>query len=127
MRYGNKPLYERIAGSPAVLLVLLIILVLLGKAAWNIHEKARTADIKLSEASDQLAKLQESQRDLSAKVAYLSTDQGVEAEMRTKWKAVKAGESVAVIVDDSQQAAAGAASSTPSGGWWGAVLRFLGL
>ncbi len=132
MKYSNKPIYERIAASPLALIAALVVLGFLTRAAWNIHAKASTSSQKLALEQTQLAKLQANQDTLSAKVAYLSTDQGVEAEMRTKFKAVKDGEQVAVIVDDkSQTAAAVEATSTPSsppaGGWWGRVLRFFGL
>lgn len=128
MRYSNKPIYERIAASPLALFVALLVMGLLGKAAWNIHQKEVLTEQKLHEANDQLAKLQDSQADMSSKVAYLSTDDGIEAEMRTKFKAVKNGESVAVIVDDTNQSAAVvAASTTESTGWWQHFLQFLGF
>jgi cell division protein FtsB len=127
MKYGNKPFYERVAGSPLALIAVIILLAFLAKAAWNIHAKASTTSQKLSESQIELAKLKDSQQDLTAKVSYLSTDQGIEAEMRTKFKAVKEGESVAVIVDTDQKAAAAEATSTASVGWWRRMLRFFGL
>jgi len=126
MKYGNKPFYERVAASPLALIVAIIVFGFLAKAAWNIHAKASTSSQKLSEEQAQLSKLQANQDELSSKVAYLSTDQGMEAEMRSKFKAVKEGEQVAVIVDD-QTAAVAVATSTPSVGWWGRLLRFFGL
>lgn len=128
MKYSNKPIYERIAASPLALIVAVIVLVILSRAAWSIHEKASMASQKLASEQDQLTKLDAEQNTLSSQVAYLSTDQGVEAELRTKFKAVKDGEQVAVIVDsDSQTAAAAEATSTQSISWWGRVLRFFGL
>jgi len=128
MKYSNKPFYERVAASPLALIAILVVLGFLTKAAWSIHAKASQSSQKLALEQAELAKLQKNQNDLSSQVAYLSTDQGVEAEMRSKFKAVKDGEQVAVIVDDqSQTAAAIEATSTPSVGWWGRFLRFLGL
>ena len=70
--------------------------------------------------------------DLTKEVDYLSTEQGVEAELRTKYRAVKEGESVAVIVDNSpgQTAAVSeASSSVPANGgsWWTRLLHAVGL
>jgi hypothetical protein len=75
--------------------------------------------------------LSQRQQDISRRVDYLSTDQGVEAEIRTKYHAIKEGEQVAVIVDGSQaanalQSASGTqATSTP--GFWRRLLRTFGL
>ena len=127
MRYGNRSSSRRILSSPIALIVLLILFAILVKAAWNAHTKAVLSQTKLDDARNELAKLQERQADLSTKVAYLSTDQGLQAEMRDKFHAVKDGESVAVIVDNSQSANAIQASSTASIGWWGRFLHFFGL
>ena len=106
MKYSNKPIFERIAASPLALIAALVVLGFLIKAAWGSHQKAVQSSQKLSTEQAELAKLEQNQNDLSSQVAYLSTDQGVEAEMRTKFKAVKEGEQVAVIVDDGSQTAA---------------------
>lgn len=127
MKYGNKPFYERVAASPLALIAAGILLVFLARAAWSIHAKASTSSQRLTEEQEQLAKLQVSQNDLSSKVSDLSTEQGVEAEMRTKFKAVKEGEQVAVIVDDQTAAAAAATSTASTVGWWARFLRFFGL
>lgn len=126
MKYGNRPLRERIATSPLVLAAALVLLAILSRAVWNIHAKASFSAQKLSQAQAELAKLDQNRSDLSVKVDRLSTDQGVEAEMRSKFRALRTGESVAVIVDDKQVANASSASTTSEVGWWGRFLRFFG-
>jgi competence protein ComGC len=117
MKYGNRPRWKQIVGSPVSLIVLLVILVALIRATWSVHEKSAASIAKLAQAQAELIKLQARDADLSRKVAYLSTNEGVQS-----------GESVAVILDDSQTAAAvNTASTTPSVGWWGRVLQFFGL
>ena len=127
MKYSNRPLYERIAASPVALLAAVVLLFVLARAAWNIHEKAVASGEKLSEENAELAKLEQNQNELSSKVAYLSSDEGVEAEMRTKFKAVKDGEQVAVIVDNQAAGVAEATSTGPVLSWWGKVLQFFRL
>ena len=128
MKYGNRPRWKQIVGSPVSLIVLLVILVALIRATWSVHEKSAASIAKLAQAQAELIKLQARDADLSRKVAYLSTNEGVQSEMRSKYHAVNDGESVAVILDDSQTAAAvNTASTTPSVGWWGRVLQFFGL
>ncbi len=127
MRYGKQNLWKVILSSPITPVILFIVLAFLAKATLSIYSKARVSQNRLVEAQAELGKLQARQADLAHKVDYLSTDQGVEAEMRTKYRAVKEGESVAVIVDNTAAAAAIQASSTPQIGWWGRLLGFFGL
>jgi cell division protein FtsB len=129
MKYGNRSLTKKIISSPLSLVAVLILFVILVKATWSIHQKAAVSSQRLSQAQTELAKLEAHQKDLANQISYLSTDQGVEAELRTKYRAVKAGESVAVIVDKDQQAQVIQASSTAavSASWWQKVLHFFGL
>ena len=127
MRYGNRSGWKRFVRSPFTIIGAAIILVVLARATWSIHEKAVSTAQRLADAKAELIKLQAHGDDLSREVGYLSTDQGVEAELRTKYRAVKNGESVAVIVDDENAAAVAAASSTPAIGWWQRILQGIGL
>jgi cell division protein FtsB len=129
MRTGNSQLSRKILGSPFTLFAALVVFVLLAKAAWNIHQKAILSETKLSQAQAELKKLQDHQTDINRQIGYLSTDEGIVAELKTKYRAVKPGESVAVIVDKDQTAAiAEASSSQPvKTSWWQGVWRWLGL
>ncbi len=141
MKYGKRSASGRFISSPFTVVGLFIFVILLGRAAWGIHGKAQISAEKLLQAKTELAKLQIKQDELSKDVEYLSTDKGVEAEFRTKYHAVKEGESVAVIVDRDQKtasitlseseqnqlAAVFEASSTPRLSWWRRLLQGLGL
>jgi len=128
MRYGNRSIWQRIIRSPLLNILLAVFVVVLVKATWSIHAKALESSVKLKEAQAQYHKLEDHQADLSNQINYLSTDAGVEAELRTKYRAVKEGESVAVIVDpDSATADSGnaIASSTPS--FWSRIWSVFGI
>ncbi|MEK7609725.1 MAG: hypothetical protein AAB470_01215 [Patescibacteria group bacterium] len=127
MKYGNRSIWKKVISSPITTVTVLILIFFLAKATWNIYQKASLSGAKLSQAQAELLKLQNRQSDLSRKVDHLSTDQGIEAEIRTKYPAVKAGESVAVIIDDSQTANVSNATSTPELSWWKKMLRIFGL
>ncbi len=130
MRYGNRPLWKRILKSRITLGVVLFVMILTWHGVRVIHDKAVASQVKLDEAEAQLAKLQSRHTDLSSKIAYLSTDEGKEAEVRSKYHAVKEGESVAVIVDANEQAAvvnAATAPTAPAKKWWQKVLDLIGL
>jgi cell division protein FtsB len=104
-----------------------IVLAVLIKATWSIHQKVVISDTKLAQARAELSKLQARQENLTAQVGYLSTDQGIEAELRTKYRAVKDGESVAVILGDDRTATVTDAVSPKPSGWWQGLLRWLDL
>lgn len=126
--------------SPLVMVGLIVLFVLLLRGVRSIHEKASLSAEKLKSAELELAKLQDHERDLSSQIGYLSTEQGIEAELRTKYRAVREGESVAVIIGD--QASSSSATSTAavaavatatttassgSGGFFHGILQWLGL
>lgn len=134
MKYGNRSLWNKIIGSPLATLVLILLTFILSRAVFNIYQKASTSEAKLAQARQELLKLTARENEVSTKVENLSTEQGIETEVRTKYHAVKQGESVAVIVDDSQGANVGSAStsgsgslSRPTSSWWRKVLRVFGL
>ena len=130
MRYGKRSIWKRIISSPFTLAAVVVLFIVLARSTWNMYQKAHLSDTRLEQANSELAKLAQRQDELSQKVVYLSTEQGIEAEIRTKYHAVKEGESVAVIVDDQRQtqtAAVVQATSTPVVSWWQRVLRFVGL
>lgn len=135
MKYGNRSLWKRFIASPIALVVAAVLLAILAKAGWNIYEKAQISSDRLEQAQAELAKLRDRQTKLSETVGYLSTERGLENEIRTKYHAIKDGESVAVIVDESKEqsqraAAAEAASSaqaTTTLGWWGKMLHAIGF
>ncbi|MEK7646649.1 MAG: hypothetical protein AAB381_03085 [Patescibacteria group bacterium] len=121
MKYGNRHALRirKWAHSPVTLAVLVLVCFVSAKAAWNIQAKAQQTRIRLEQAHTELAKLEDRQQALTKKVDIFSTEEGVEVEMRTKYRAVKEGEFVAVIVDPKDQTSAAVhATTTPSRGWF---------
>ena len=63
-------------------------------------------------------------------IAELSTTQGIEAELREKYHAVKEGESVAVIIGASSTGSSSDNNSSVTStktSWWGSLLQFIGI
>lgn len=139
MAYGNRARsrihqIERIASAPLVVAVALVVLIVAVRAAWGVSAKVGVVRDRLAQAESAQAELEARREDLAAKVQYLGSEQGIEAEIRTKYRAVREGESVAVIVDDSPDGSTAdatgrdqGASSTPSVGWWRRLLQTVGL
>jgi len=102
MKYGNRSIsiWKTIISSPISLIVLVIFFAVLAKATWNIRQKSLISSSRLNQARVELIKLEMRGGDLESKIGRMSTEQGIEAELRTKYRATKEGEMVAVIVDD---------------------------
>ena len=125
---GKKSLLKRVLTSPFSLILVVIIFIFITKATWGLRYKVILSDTKLGQARTELANLQSRETDLTAQVAHLSTEQGVESEIRTKFKGVREGESLAVIIGNDANATSQQASSTPEKvGWFRSLLQKIGL
>ena len=128
MRYGNYTPMQKLVRSPLMMIVAIVLFVILSKAVWNIHEKANASKARLDQATAELNRLKTRQDEVSTKVAYLSTDQGVESELRTKYLAVKEGEQVAVIVNQTDGTTSTSTEVVKQDdGWFTKVLQWFGF
>ena len=132
MKYSNRSLWKQIISSPIALVGIFLLLIILGKASWNIQEKNQLAQLKLTQAQMELDKLKTRESDLNEQISRLSTDQGIEAELRTKFRAIKDGELVAVIVDPNaknllSKQTKEVGSTTAKVNWFQKVLQIIGL
>jgi len=99
MEFQRKKKIRRILYSPITLIILAIIFIIILKATWGVYKKEYISSENLDKEKVELAKLQSRQKDLAQAISYLNTDEGVENEIRTKFRAVKEGENLAVIID----------------------------
>jgi len=131
MKPRNRPRWKSAMSSPLLLIAALIVLVFLLRAVWNIRAKADLGEARLVKAQAKLVRLQSDQVDLTRKAGDLSTDAGIEIEMREKYRAVGPGESVAVIIDSSVTArSVDIATGSPADsrtGFWRGLLEMLGF
>ncbi len=134
MKNSNRSMWKRIISSPVTMIILLIISIVIFRATWSIYDKVKLSDERLTQVQTKLDKLENRKDELSQQINTLSTKQGIEAELRTRFRAVKAGESVAVILDDpkdsrdatsTQVALVLKASSKLH--WWQKLLNMIGL
>lgn len=123
--FNQKKAYKKVLYSPLVLFLLLCILLVLIKAFFGVYEKEKMSALKLSRQKAELEKALSRQKTLSDSVSYLKTDKGVEDEMRNKFRVVKDGEMVAVIIDDDSTTTT--ATSTQEKGFWSGILDLLHL
>ena len=127
--FQQKRKIRKILYSRSALILLCLLAVVFLRATWNVYEKEKMSRGYVSQAQAQLDKLSAQKENLSASVAALGTNQGVEAEIRRKFQVVKNGEQIAVIVDDSSSSDESSASTTTStgGGFWNRINSFFGF
>ncbi len=114
LEFQKKKKIRKILYSPVVLLLLAIILVLILRGFVGVYKKAKISAQSLERERIELDKLSSREKNLAASIDYLKTDQGIENEIRTKFRAVKDGEQVAVIIDNNATSVPVIATSTPS-------------
>ena len=131
MQNGNRKYWWKLMHNPFIILLALILLFFLARAAWNVHRSANAVSAKLAQAQAEEERLEAEQQTLSAKISDISTPEGLESQLRLKYRAVKEGESVAVIVNTDQASGSESieASSTDNNkvGLWDHFLGFFGL
>jgi cell division protein FtsB len=125
LEFQKKRKIRRILYSPLSLLVLAVIAVVFVKGAWNVYQKEAASGDYLAQAQAQFAKVNATDQDLSQSVAALQTQQGIEADIRQKFRVVKPGEQIAVIVDDNASGSDSVATSSP--GIWASIAHFFGF
>ncbi|OHB24864.1 MAG: hypothetical protein A2542_02560 [Parcubacteria group bacterium RIFOXYD2_FULL_52_8] len=115
--FQDKRTRRRLLYSHVSIAALLVVLVLLLQAVWNIYEKRKLTQVSRAHTDRELAFLQERKRSLEADIARLSSDRGSEAELRSKFQVAKPGEEVIVVLaatsSTSSVAAVGTSSKRP--------------
>lgn len=96
----RKKHIKRLTYSKPVLVLLAVLLVLVGRATWNVYEKERHTQEKLLAAAEELAELQVRESELEENVASLGTQEGIEQELRDMYGVAREDEHVIVIVEE---------------------------
>lgn len=127
--FKRKRSVDRIIYSPVSLIILVVILGFSVRATWDVYEKERTSRDSLALSQRELDKIAAREQTLNQAIAYLSTQQGVETEIRKKFRVVKEGEEVAVILDDASGTVATSTTASRGGllGVWDGLLRLIGV
>ncbi len=98
--FQNRKKIRKILYSPVTLLALAIVLSILVSGVWGVYQKSKVSSENLEREKKEIGRLTERERMLTAFIDFLKTEQGVENEIRTKFRAIKEGEKVVVIVDN---------------------------
>ncbi len=114
--FHEKRKLRQLLYSKVTYIILFIIVLLLANSVWNIYFKHRDTRLERKKLEREIATLEVQEAQLRAEIERLSTPQGVEEEIRSKFEVSKDGESVMVIVNPEEDDTD--TSSRSKGGFW---------
>jgi cell division protein FtsB len=111
---------KQIMYAPVTLVAIFILVILIGRGVVSVYDKAEISSARLDRAKSEYDALTTRQQALAKDVDFLKTDEGVDATIRSKFRVVKEGEEIAVIVNRDATSAP-AVPKEPT--WWEKFLR----
>lgn len=109
--------------SPAAIVIYFIAIVYLAFLVVRIAGKSREAGENRRIAEAELAELAARRESLAADIERLETDDGLEEAIREKFRVVKEGEGIVVIIDEPED---DAGTKKEGGGFWKFVKGIFG-
>lgn len=98
--FEQKKKLRKVLYSRTTIFILFLIVLFLAQATWKVYKKEKITRDNLNQVADEYKKLETRERAIKSSVDFLQTDKGVESEIRSKFRAVKPGEQVAIIIND---------------------------
>lgn len=118
LEFRKKKKIRKMMYSPIVLVLLFVMFGISAKGLWGVYTKEKLSRENLEKEQMELARLESREKILASSINYLKTEQGLENEIRTKFRAVKENEKVAVIIDDGVGTKEEVEVSTTTKGFW---------
>jgi cell division protein FtsB len=112
--FEQKRKIRKILLSPLVLIPLAVILIFVVRGTWAIYLKDLGSSAELNLAEERLARLRDREANISGMIDKLSTESGVESEIRDRFQMAKDGEQEIVILDAQKTPSVGATPSKPN-------------
>lgn len=116
---------RRFIYSKVTVFILLIAVLFMARAVWNVYQKNRVANFHFAQSQDRLEELYLQKNNIESTVNRLSSPRGIEGEIRRTMPVVKDGERVIMIID--RQAETTSLDSSEEeygrGGWWAKLVN----
>lgn len=100
LSFQQKRLLRRVVSSRLMHGVLLVVLVFAGMSAYGRYSIAVEMAARKEAIERELAELEARRAALSEEVEYITSERGIEAEMRRQFDVAREGEQVVIIVDE---------------------------
>jgi len=102
----QKRLWRRVLSSRWVQALLLVVLLVVASSAYGRYQVAREMALRQERLAQELAELEVRREQLRAQVEYITSERGMEAEMRRQFDVAREGEQVVIILEEPEPAAA---------------------
>ncbi len=101
MRYDIKKRnkFGKIAYSWPVLILLTGLIILAGKNVFEVYKNEQTSHRNKEKSEEVFASLENRNNLIVVEIETLKTEKGIEAEIRNKFRVVKEGEQLAIIIN----------------------------
>ncbi len=123
-RLKSKNKIKRVVYSWPVLIVLLILVLLTAKGVWGVYKSREISYNNKITSEEEYNELQDRSSSMISEIEMLETEKGIETEIRDKFRVVKEGEQLAVIIN-SVGDVNGIQESSPKESFWTKILSFL--
>ncbi|MEK7645044.1 MAG: septum formation initiator family protein [Patescibacteria group bacterium] len=97
--FRQKRQFREMVYSRPTLLVLLMVLFLTARAAYNVYGKESESRDRAARAQTELQNLQQRKVEVAKAIEELNTKEGMEREIRNSFRVAKPGEHLVVLVD----------------------------
>jgi len=115
--FDDKKRLRRFVASPLVLAGIGVFIVIAGWNTWDMYQKWRLSEDALEKTRTSYENLEKREAFLDSKIDNLSTESGVEAEVRERFGVAKPGEGVIVVLTEEEEQQ----FIEEEEGWWAKV------
>ena len=91
--------FGKIAYSWPVLVLVAGLIILIGKNVFEVYKNEKTSRVNREQSEKIFASLENRSNLIATEIAALKTEKGIETEIRDKFRVVKEGEQLAIIID----------------------------
>ncbi len=101
--FDDKQRLRRFVSSPWIIAGLGVLIVIAGWNTWDMYQKWRLSEETLEKTRISYDNLEKREVFLNSKIESLSTEGGIEAEVRERFGVAKPGEGVIVVLSEEEQ------------------------
>jgi len=98
-RLKNKNKINKVIYSWPVLILLLLIVSLIGKSVWGVYQSEKISRGNKQYSEEKYQELKNKSDLVISEIEMLETEKGIETEIRDKFRVVKEGEQLAIIIN----------------------------
>ncbi len=113
-----KKRVKKILYSRAMFVVLIVLVTLAGRATWSVYQKEKISQVNLDRLQVEISELRGREEYIKSGIDRLGTSRGIEEEIRQKFKVVKDGEAMVILIDDEISLP----TSSPEKGFWSTIV-----